>query len=45
VVKYSAEGVRYRVAELAALVDTARGFWGRVRADAAGERELLEELL
>ncbi len=45
VVKDGAEGVGYRVAELAALVDAAGGLGGGVRADAAGEGELLEELL
>ena len=38
-------GVRDAVAQLAALVDAAGGFGGAVAADAAGERELLEEAL
>ena len=38
-------GVRDAVAQLAALVDAAGRFGGGVAADAAGERELLEEAL
>jgi hypothetical protein len=37
VVKGGAEGVGKRVSELAALVNRARGFWGTVAANAAGE--------
>ena len=38
------EGVRHAVAEFAAFVDRAGGFRRAMAADAAGERELLEEL-
>ena len=44
VVEGGAEGVRERVAELAALVDRARRLRRGVARDAAGERELAEEL-
>jgi hypothetical protein len=44
IVEGGAEGVHERVAELAALVDRARRFRRRVARDAAGERELAEEL-
>ena len=45
VVEGRAEAVGERVAELAALVDGAGGLRGAVASDAAGEGELLEELL
>ena len=45
VVERRAVGVRQAVAELAAFVDRARRLRRDVRADVAGERELLEELL
>ncbi len=44
VVEGRAAGVREHVAEFAAFVDRARRFRRAVAADAAGERELLEEL-
>ena len=44
IVEGGAEGVREAVAELTALVDGARGLRRAMAADAAGERELLEEL-
>lgn len=44
-VEDAAERVADGVAQLAALVDTPGGLGGRVRADAAGEREPLEEAL
>ena len=43
VVERRAIGVRQAIAELAALVDRARRLRGDVRADVAGEGELLEE--
>ena len=45
IVERRAVGVRQAVAELAALVDRARRLRRDVRADVAGEGELLEELL
>ena len=44
VVEHRTVRVRERVAELAALVNRAGGFGGDVRGDAAGERELREQL-
>ncbi len=44
VVEAGAIGMRQAVAQLAALVDGPGGFRGDVRADLAGEGELLEEL-
>ena len=44
VVEGGAEGVGEAVAEFAAFVDGAGGFGGAVAPDAAGERELFEEL-
>ncbi|MDQ0893382.1 hypothetical protein QFZ26_000937 [Agromyces ramosus] len=45
VVERRAEGVHERVAELAALVDRSRRLGGRMRRDAARERELPHEAL
>ena len=45
VVERRAVGVRHHIAELAAFVDRARRFGRRVARDAAGKRELLEQLL
>ncbi len=45
IVEAGAVGVRQAVAELAALMDGARGFRCDMRADMTGEGELLEELL
>ena len=44
IVEHRTVRVRERVAELTALVDGARSFGGDVRGDAAGERELREQL-
>ena len=44
IVEHRAERVGQRVAQLAALVDRARGFGRDVAGDAAGERKLLEQL-
>ena len=45
VVEGGAEGMRQRVAELAALVDRPGRLGRRVARDASGERELAEEML
>ena len=45
VIGHGAEGVGEGVAQLAALVDGTRGLGRNMGGDAAGERELLEELL
>ncbi len=45
IIEAGAVGVRQAVAEFAALMDGSRGFRSDMRADLAGEGELLEEFL